>query len=269
VNAPIQSLWVGRLSTLEQLSISSFLNNGHPFHLYVYDEIENVPEGVTLKNANEVLPLGAIDGKSYASSLTCFSNLFRYELLYRLGGYWVDLDVVCFRPWDFVEPYVFAAEHKESIGSEVLRVPAGAPIMKAAIECVRCVDANQLKQGMVGPVLLTKLIWGNRIPPSEWHVWSAAWKDMRGRFAELATYVKPPSYFVSLPLHELPRVVSSGAQIGTDGYGVHLWNTAWRWFGMNKDRDYPADCLYEQLKRRYGVKPCSASSSRSAIGLLM
>ncbi len=36
----IHSLWIGtQLSTMEQLSISSFLKNGHRFHLYVYDDV--------------------------------------------------------------------------------------------------------------------------------------------------------------------------------------------------------------------------------------
>ncbi len=34
-----QSLWIGaELSAMEQLSIRSFLANGHEFHLYTYQE---------------------------------------------------------------------------------------------------------------------------------------------------------------------------------------------------------------------------------------
>ena len=39
----IQSLWIGeRLSVMEQLSIRSYLDQGHPFHLYVYSPVEPV-----------------------------------------------------------------------------------------------------------------------------------------------------------------------------------------------------------------------------------
>ena len=42
----IQSFWVGEpLSKLEQLCIQSFLDNGHEFHLYVYDDVQGIPEG--------------------------------------------------------------------------------------------------------------------------------------------------------------------------------------------------------------------------------
>ena len=45
MKATVQSLWIGNaLSELEILSINSFLKNSHDFHLYVYDDIKNVPE---------------------------------------------------------------------------------------------------------------------------------------------------------------------------------------------------------------------------------
>ncbi|HET7290318.1 MAG TPA: hypothetical protein VFJ67_07775, partial [Thermodesulfobacteriota bacterium] len=52
----IQSMWIGsELSVMEQLSIISFLSNGHSYHLYTYNEVKNVPEGVTLKDANGII----------------------------------------------------------------------------------------------------------------------------------------------------------------------------------------------------------------------
>ena len=49
MNKPIiQSLWIGKeLSVLEQLCICSFLKNGHNFHLYTYEKINNVPDGTS------------------------------------------------------------------------------------------------------------------------------------------------------------------------------------------------------------------------------
>jgi hypothetical protein len=46
MHALIQSLWIGpELSRLEQLSIASFLKNGHPYELHVYDELPGIPAG--------------------------------------------------------------------------------------------------------------------------------------------------------------------------------------------------------------------------------
>src|SRR5215813_6559365 len=103
-NRIVQGLWIGpHLSVMERLSIRSFLANGHEYHLYVYDQVENVPEGAVLKDANEVFDKSRVFtyqsgfGKnSYAG----FANMFRYKLLAMRGGWWADSDVVCIRPLD-------------------------------------------------------------------------------------------------------------------------------------------------------------------------
>ena len=53
----IQSLWIGNtLSTMEIYSLKSFLNTGHTVHLYVYEVINNIPDGVIIKDGNDILP---------------------------------------------------------------------------------------------------------------------------------------------------------------------------------------------------------------------
>ena len=53
----IQTLWVGnKLSTMERLCLSSFVHNDHSIELYSYEDIENVPDGVVIRDGNEILP---------------------------------------------------------------------------------------------------------------------------------------------------------------------------------------------------------------------
>ncbi len=60
-----------------------------------------------------------------------FSNFFRYKLLLDRGGWWVDADTICLRPFDFREPFVFASVMIPA-GSDGGCVPAVAPgIIKA------------------------------------------------------------------------------------------------------------------------------------------
>ena len=102
----INSLWIGLpLSLMERLSITSFLQNSHEYHLYRYDEIANVPDGTVLRDAAEILPASEIfyyrrgGGRG---SVAAFADLFRYKLLLEKGGWWVDTDmVVCRR---FISP---------------------------------------------------------------------------------------------------------------------------------------------------------------------
>ena len=108
LNNTIQTLWVGStLSKMEQLSLSSFVKNGHDTHLYAYYDIDNVPEGVEVKDGREILPEDMIFKYSDHNSFSGFSNYFRYKLISDKGGFWVDTAMVCLKPWDFTEPFIF------------------------------------------------------------------------------------------------------------------------------------------------------------------
>ena len=111
----IQSLWIGgSLSKIEQLCINSFLKNNHEFHLYTYGEVQNIPEGTTVKDANEIINSSEIftyNGGSYAG----FADWFRWELLYKKGGFWVDTDVICIKPIDSA-PYTSSSSKSKGFG---------------------------------------------------------------------------------------------------------------------------------------------------------
>lgn len=248
VNDPVQSLWIGRLSTIERLSICSFLAHGHPVHLYVYDLALDVPEGTTLLDAREILPQPDIDMSGrYPHGPRHFSNLFRYTLLLRKGGWWVDLDMVCLKPWSFPEPYVFAfeiasVEHmlgglgNRIIACEVMKLPAGDELMRQAIAAMEAVDISKLKHGDTGPHLMTKLI-----------------RPTSKRFERFERYVLPKHTFFPIDVPELPRIFLPDAELPhvEHAHGMHLWNAAWGWHSFDKDRAYPPTCLYERLKAQY------------------
>ena len=62
--------------------MKSYISHGHKFILYSYDDI-SVPEGVQLRNANEIIPesesfqmMNSIDG--IRGRYSTFSNIFRH-----------------------------------------------------------------------------------------------------------------------------------------------------------------------------------------------
>src|ERR1700675_312106 len=130
----IQSLWVGpRLSAMERLSITSFLKNGHSYILYVYGPVEGVPEGVELKDANEILPSAAIFTYPDYATYSGFSNFFRYKLLLERGGWWVDTDIICLKPFIFDAEFVFSSERggggpRVNVGA--VKVPVRSNVMQ-------------------------------------------------------------------------------------------------------------------------------------------
>ena len=120
-NDTIQGLWIGpELSVMEQLCISSFLAHGHEFHLYVYADVRNVPSGTVVRDGNDILHESFIFRYRENGSLAGFANYFRYDLLLRRGGWWVDLDVVCLRPFQFQSAHVLGHERLDLHGVEAL-----------------------------------------------------------------------------------------------------------------------------------------------------
>jgi hypothetical protein len=142
-NRIINALWIGsELSAMELLTLSSFIKHGHIFHLWIYNELKTtVPEGVMLKEAATIIPEDRIFRYRFKNqfghgegSLAGFSDLFRYKLLYEVGGWWVDMDVTCLRPLDFTEPYYFRAHHELAIVGNVMKCPAKSDLMLKCFE---------------------------------------------------------------------------------------------------------------------------------------
>ncbi len=137
MNLPIiQSLWIGEpLSNLEKLCIQSFIDNGHEFHLYVYEHIKNIPSGCIIKDGNEILPSDKIFHIS-KNRISPFSDYFRYTLLYKKGGWWVDMDTLCIKPFNFKQDIVFSNGRLDGGGgfdASPLKFPAEHPVMQELV----------------------------------------------------------------------------------------------------------------------------------------
>lgn len=227
----IQGLWVGSsLSVMEQLSIASFLANGHEYHLYVYDEIGNVPSGTILEDATRIVSADCrfLDSRG---TFAAFSDFFRYKLLLERGGWWVDTDIVCMRPFAFDGNCVFSKEPDSTIGSAVMRVPPGNDVISRAWAACLHLDRTSVEWGAIGPRLLAPIIHElglDSLAVDHEVFYPFDWADWRKALD--------------------PAVVW---QLSPATRGVHFWNSMWDLAGTDKDATYPRDCLYETLKRQY------------------
>ena len=229
--AIIQGLWVGpSLSLMEQLSIASFLANGHQYHLYVYDDVKDVPSGTRLEDASTILPHDwmFLDSRE---TFAAFSDMFRYKLLLEKGGWWVDTDMVCVRPFEFDRDCVFSTEPDSTIGSAVIRVPPGSQAMSRA--WASCVDRDRtsVAWGSIGPRLLIQIV----------------------RDLGLEALAVEPEVFFPFDWGDWQKALDPTVvwQFAPTTRSVHLWSSMWDLAKWNKDATYPDGCLYETLKRRY------------------
>lgn len=203
-NLTVNAMWIGNsLSACELLTIKSFLNNGHKFVLWAYDNISTqLPSGTILRDASEIIPREKVFSYKYSNqfghgkgSYAGFSDIFRYKLLYLNGGWWVDMDVTCLKPLDFEDDYVFRSHHSLPFVGNVMKCPKDSPLMeKCYNEAVSKVDENNrdwhlpiqilvdnvIEMGLKGHVktfsnedswnVVRKMLYRNVPVPSNWSV---------------------------------------------------------------------------------------------------
>jgi hypothetical protein len=141
----VNSLWLGNdpLGPLEKLTLKSFAAMGAEFHLWHYGNVkEKLPNGVILRNGEEIISKEKIF--RYPSSMLLgfgqnsyvgFSEIFRYKVLYDIGGWWSDMDVVCLKPLSEIEdPYWFRFHGVLSVVGNIMKCPAKSELMKKCYE---------------------------------------------------------------------------------------------------------------------------------------
>lgn len=247
----IQGLWIGsELSKMEQLSIQSFLSNGHVYHLYHYQPIANVPKGAILKDANEIIPESEIY-RYKNGSVSAFSNLFRFTMLYKLGGYWADTDLVCIKPFFQKKPYLIVTEPNQNftqnvITSCLIKMPKDSEAAKRGIEIQLQNKAKILSGEMEwgsGPSCVRQLVkeftleeyvlpW-QTVSTTNWNYW----------------------YSLIKPEHFYPKqVITKREDMPRGMIAVHLWHEMWRKQNLDKNQRFHIMSLFEQLKILYGIE---------------
>jgi len=203
-NKIVHGLWIGKsLSPIELLCIKSFQANGHEFHLWVYDTIETtLPENTILEDATKIIPRERVFYYKYSNqfghgkgSYAGFSDIFRYKLLFEHGGWWADMDVVCLKPLNFCEPFVFRTHHDFLVVGNVMKCPQKSELMRTCYEMASLqIDENNKdwnlpikilndtieKMGLINYIkdfsnpdswyMVRKLLYKNMDVPQHWYI---------------------------------------------------------------------------------------------------
>lgn len=131
----IATLWIGgKLSWLEQLCLKSFADAGHKITLYSYAPIDNIPEGVTAGNAEDIYPGEPMLRHARTGSPAIHADMWRLHLLAKTDQIWVDADMYCYRPFDFTDPHVYGWEKPGLVCNAVLGLPKNSPTLLALLD---------------------------------------------------------------------------------------------------------------------------------------
>ncbi len=158
----ISSVWVGeRLLPIAHACINSFIRHGHSFNLYTYDHVEDVPGAVKRRSAEDIFPRERLF-QAHGGWET-WADQFAYQFLYKIGGWWVDSDVVCNADILPDVEIAFADEDPGRPNNAVLKFPKNHEVIDSLLKYVAMVDPVNSMWGSTGPVALTKVFGRHEI----------------------------------------------------------------------------------------------------------
>jgi len=151
---------------------------------------------------------------------------------------WADTDVISLRTIALDDALAFPSERvilrglpaKTVVSTCILKAPPGSPAMELALRMCLAKDWTTVRWGEIGPKLVAEVV------------------ETQG----LHRFVLPPAAFCPVSYSEWRQLIDPHCPaLPTEACAVHFWNEMWRLTAHDKDADYPADCLYERLKRRH------------------
>ena len=131
---PVASLWIGeRLHYLNHICLVSHLRQGHPVTLYCTDNVTNVPEGIEVRPAAEIMdiPMDIVD----STSASFLSNVFRYKMIQKTGAIWIDCDAFCEKPFPDEWEWIFAGHGmRGALNCGVVGLPQKCELMDQLLD---------------------------------------------------------------------------------------------------------------------------------------
>jgi len=263
----IASLWIGgQLSWLEQLCLVSFAHAGHKTILYSYSHIDNVPNEVEQRSAEEIFPSDPMHKHKRTGSPAIHADLFRLNLLKKTDQIWVDADMYCSQPFDFDSNCVFGWEKPGLICNAVLGLPKDSPALNAMLDFFKDEYAIgpwlkpeqqaelRAERDAGKPVHMTEQSWGFTGPAA------VTWFLQRSGEVE---HARPEVTFYPVSFKDRNKMILTRFKIGQkltpETYGVHFWARRMKPRLEEKHEGVPRHGSYmDGLIKKHGINPQAA-----------
>jgi hypothetical protein len=274
-NITVNGLWIGKILNLpELLTINSFINNGHKFVLWAYDEIETeLPADLILMDASKIIPKELVFCYKYSNqfghgkgSYAGFSDIFRYKLLYEYGGWWTDMDVCCLKALDFEDDFVFRTHHSLPVVGNIMKCPPKSELMENCYkEAINNVDENNRDWHLPIQILadnikkhklekhirdfsnpdswdvVRKMLKSNYKHPKHWYVIHWVNEEWRRNCISKTKFLRNSLFYKQLQKHGLNSEICKGSE------RLRYW---WRLTKLN----FGIHFLFYHIKKIFGLK---------------
>ncbi|MEM6408750.1 MAG: hypothetical protein AAF700_10060 [Pseudomonadota bacterium] len=131
----IAQLWIGgALTYMEQLCAVSFRDAGHHVKMYTYGDVANIPDGIEICDAAEIMPLGTVIAHERTGSPAPQADKWRYALLAKTDDQiWADTDAYCVKRFTTQTGHFHGWESAHHINNGVLGLPSDSETLAQLI----------------------------------------------------------------------------------------------------------------------------------------
>ena len=261
----IAALWIGgSLSYLEQLCLVSFVHAGHHTKLYTYESVSNVPSGVEIADAREIMPVAVEVRHSASGSPAPQADAFRYRMLAKLDRtIWADTDAYCVKPFTTPTGHFHGWESKKSINNGVLGLPQDSETLARLIDLTSDPyrippflgedETRELEQAAAQgmPKHAGEMTWGVWGPKALTHYLRET-GEVRHSLPIAALY---PVHFKDRRLLLRPGWDASGA-VTDETFSIHFYGRRMRRRLVTHEGGIPRPrSLLGQLLKKHGIDP--------------
>ena len=264
----IGMLWVeGPLSFLEQLCMVSFMDAGQDVVLYVYNNVTNVPDGVEVRDARDVLPDEDFVVHSRTGSPAPHSDKFRYRMLAQEPDLiWADTDAYCIRPFVPTDGHFYGWITNTEVANGILKLPPDSPTLR---DLVRYTEDPYAIPPWIAPRHKQELIKAQEsgdpkhVGEMPWGVWGpSAVTWLLKRHGEDRHAIEPhilyPIAYENRRIMARPRG-NCQRFIQPDTVSIHFYGRRMRPLLRDRfDSRPPPNSLIGQLLEKHGVDPAAA-----------
>jgi hypothetical protein len=155
----VRTFWQsGVLSLYQRLALKSFADRGHRVEVFSYDPSLDLPRFVVVRDAAAVLPPERVlrffpEHGRFVVNI----DLFRYALLSKFGGWWIDPDVVLLGDLPADEIFLAGPDEFGALSLAALRLPPQHPVAMIAEEVAAANAASVATWPNAGALFLAQL----------------------------------------------------------------------------------------------------------------
>lgn len=223
----VYSLWIsGELSPLNKLCVKSFQEHGHEVIIYSFDD--TISPGCEVRDAARILPKEEIYFYKHLGENFKFGGIaerLKAEMLYNLGGWHVDLDVVCLDNFQDIDAEYVLRPHPTGVVGNIIKAPAFSQLAGKYVSWTRGITSD------------------NRDWEKSFRGLTAAVNDLM-----LTSYIVLPAVFgTDDPLFWMPFLNTTIAVPDDACKAIHFCGA------MRCYENYVKDSYYERLLKKYNL----------------